>query len=64
MTTTAAPARAAYRDLNVLRWTAGLVLSLLGDQVFFIALGLLPAPGSAGPTGRGFPVAQPAVKKK
>jgi len=38
MTATAPGPTRAYRDLNVLRWTGGLFLSLLGDQVFFIAL--------------------------
>lgn len=28
----------SYRDLNVLRWLAGFGVSLLGDQVYFIAL--------------------------
>lgn len=35
---TAAEERPAYRDANALRWLVGLFLSLLGDQVFFIAL--------------------------
>lgn len=32
------PSRLAYRDGNVLRWLTGFTLSLLGDQIYFIAL--------------------------
>jgi len=32
------PTVVAYRDLNVLRWCAGLFFSLLGDSIFFVAL--------------------------
>lgn len=62
MTATAPPTRAAYRDLNVLRWTAGLFLSLLGDQVFFIALAWT-ATQVASPSMAGLIVAAGAVPR-
>ncbi|WP_299036077.1 MFS transporter [uncultured Pseudokineococcus sp.] len=62
MTTTAPPTRAAYRDLNVLRWTTGLFLSLLGDQVFFIALAWT-ATQVATPSVAGLVVAAGAVPR-
>lgn len=62
MTATASPARAAYRDLNVLRWTGGLFLSLLGDQVFFIALAWT-ATQVASPSVAGLIVAAGAIPR-
>ncbi|MEJ5946923.1 hypothetical protein WDZ17_16635, partial [Pseudokineococcus basanitobsidens] len=62
MTVTAPPTRAAYRDLNVLRWIAGLFLSLLGDQVFFIALAWT-ATQVASPAVAGLVVAAGAVPR-
>ena len=35
----AAPVRPAHRDPNALRWVAGYLSSLIGDQVWFVALG-------------------------
>ena len=35
--------RPAYRDHNVTRWLLGLALSLLGDQVYFVALAWVAA---------------------
>ena len=34
-----APARPAHRDANALRWVTGYLSSLIGDQVWFVALG-------------------------
>lgn len=36
---TTATHRPAYRDLNTLRWVLGYLSSLIGDQVWFVALG-------------------------
>jgi MFS family permease len=38
-----APGRAAHRDRNVLRWLAAYTASLLGDSVYFLALGFAAA---------------------
>jgi MFS family permease len=40
---TAAPHRAAHRDPNVLRWLVAYTASLLGDSVYFVALGFAAA---------------------
>lgn len=37
------PGRAAHRDGNVLRWLAAYTASLLGDSVYFVALGFAAA---------------------
>ena len=52
----------AYRDVDVLRWTGGLFLSLLGDQVFFIALAWT-ATQVAPPSVAGLVVAAGAVPR-
>ncbi|MEJ5946137.1 MFS transporter [Pseudokineococcus basanitobsidens] len=62
VTATAPPTRAAYRDLNVLRWVTGLFLSLLGDSVFFVALAWT-ATQVASPSVAGLVVAAGAVPR-
>ncbi|CAG6395354.1 MFS transporter [Streptomyces cocklensis] len=42
-TTTTAANRPAYRDGNVLRWLSAYTASLLGDSVYFVALGFAAA---------------------
>jgi MFS family permease len=52
----------AYRDLNVLRWCAGLFFSLLGDSIFFVALAWT-ATQVATPSVAGLVVAAGAVPR-
>lgn len=42
-TTGAAAGRPAYRDTNVLRWLTAYIASMLGDSVYFVALGFAAA---------------------
>lgn len=59
---TAAPDVPPYRDGNVLRWLAGFAISLIGDQVYFIALGWA-AVQTTGPGGAGLILAAGSVPR-
>ncbi|GGX84288.1 MFS transporter [Streptomyces minutiscleroticus] len=62
---TALPERAgapAHRDGNVLRWLAAYTVSLVGDGVYFVALGWA-AQGAAGPAEVGLVMAAGAVPR-
>ncbi|MGO4754041.1 MFS transporter, partial [Streptomyces sp. 2MCAF27] len=62
---TALPERAttpAHRDGNVLRWLAAYTVSLVGDSVYFVALGW-SAQKAAGPTEVGLVMASGALPR-
>jgi MFS family permease len=58
----AAPARPAHRDGNVLRWLTAYTASLIGDGVYFVALGWA-AQKVAGPAEVGLVMATAAVPR-
>ncbi|MFE6664843.1 MFS transporter [Streptomyces sp. NPDC057697] len=59
---TARPARAAYRDANVLRWLAAYTASVTGDVVYFLALSWA-ATRVGGPSQAGLVVAAGALPR-
>ncbi|MFI9364980.1 MFS transporter [Kitasatospora sp. NPDC053057] len=56
------PAVPAHRDANVLRWLTAYTASLVGDTVYFLALGW-SAQGAAGPTEVGLVMAAGALPR-
>jgi MFS family permease len=62
MTATASTARPAYRDGNVLRWLTAYAASLLGDSIYFVALGFAAAKVAA-PAQVGLVMAAGAVPR-
>ncbi|MFG2721321.1 MFS transporter [Streptomyces sp. NPDC048416] len=58
----ATPGRAAYRDVNVLRWLAAYTASVTGDVVYFLALSW-SATRAAGPSQVGFVIAAGALPR-
>ncbi|MFG1793367.1 MFS transporter [Nocardia sp. NPDC049149] len=60
--TTIQTARPAYRDANVLRWLGAFVCSLLGDNVYFLALSWA-AIQAAGPVQAGLVLAAASVPR-
>ncbi|MGA6172910.1 MFS transporter [Streptomyces sp. NPDC012600] len=57
-----APPRPAHRDANVLRWLAAYTISLIGDSIYFVALGW-SAQKVAGPTEVGLVMAAGALPR-